>query len=787
MVTVNTLPIEAIRTSFQEALGDGHVVVSAATGSGKSTRLPVWAAGTHGPVLVIEPRRVACTALADYVSRSEGDAPGESVGYAIRFDQAYGPDTRILFVTPGIALRWFRDGELDRFGTVILDEFHERRWDTDLLLAMLCQQRRHRLVVTSATLDGPRLAEYLDAPLLSSEGRGFPVTVGYQSRDDRQMPSLKDLPERAAESVRRALSSHHGDVLVFMPGRREIQQTLSALQSVDADVIAMHANAPGDDQRRALNPGAQRRVIVSTNVAETSLTIPGVTCVIDSGLERRTHQRNGRTVLSLEPISQANADQRKGRAGRTAPGQAIRLWGERAPLEALTRPEIQREELSDLVLAAACGDYAIDSLQFPDALPGHTLTQARDQLHELGALDQNGQATDRGRALFSLPVDTFFAHLIIAMPDAISQGFMVDLAAALSAHRRPLRLPRDEDGRKALSEWQPTPCDATMLVAAIRSKPPTAIRPHTAAREEARKLARQMRQILSLPGLPTDVEEPVGTILRHVMRARPDAVFIRREKQKRREAMGNGREEVWVGDDSRFSDKAEAALVFDNHSIPGKGTRQTITLATCLAPVPLEALVETGLAEAESGPVDWEDNAPQVTCQWRYADRIIHTEQAQPEGRMAREVLARLILNDDVLPPAGERLTDDIAAWSLYIGLGHGESESKGETPDPFDWLLDALDTLGVESLEDRALLEAEDLRFNGVPEWERSWLDDKYPRTVRLADLKMRIHYRVAARQVVAEYIGGNRKGDPKRWELPVWSGWTVKYQRASRVVDIR
>ncbi|PVY77323.1 RAD3-like DEAD/DEAH box helicase [Tamilnaduibacter salinus] len=783
MATHDTLPIETLRDDVQHALRLGHVVVSAATGSGKSTRLPVWASREHGPVLVVEPRRVACTALAGFVAKSEGESLGEGVGYAIRFDQAFTPDTRILFVTPGIALRWFRDGDLARFGTVILDEFHERRWDTDLLLAMLQKQGRQRLVVTSATLDGPRLADYLEAPLLTSEGRGFPVSVGYQSRDDRQMPSLRDLPHRASDAVHRALSTDDGDVLVFMPGRREIQQTVSALQSVDADVIAMHANAPPEDQKRALNVGQRRRVIVSTNVAETSLTIPGVTWVIDSGLERRTHQRNGRTVLSLAPISQANADQRKGRAGRTAPGQAIRLWGERAPLEALTRPEIQREELTDLVLAAACGGYAIGSLRFADALPDHTLTQARDQLHQLGALDDEDRTTERGRALFSLPVDTFFAHLIIAMPDEAGRGFIVDLAAALSAHRRPLRLPRSEDGRKALNEWQAEPCDATTLVAAIRSKPPSETQPHAAARDEARKLARQMRRILALPDLPSGVDEPVGTILRHAVRARPDAVFVRREKHQRREAMGNGREECWIGDDSRFSGDAEAALVFDSHSIPGKGTRQTITLATCLAPVPLEALVETGLAEAESGPMEWEDDTPWVTRQWRYADRIIHTEQTQPEGEAAREVLARLILNGNVLPPAGERLNDDIAAWALYVGLGHG----KGEVPEPFDWLVDALATLGVESLDDRALLEADDLRFNGVPEWERPWLDDKYPRTVRLADLKMRIHYRVAAKQVIAEYMSGNRKGDPKRWELPVWSGWTVKYRKASRVVDIR
>jgi len=195
------------------------------------------------------------------------------VGYAIRFDARYRAATPLIFATPGMALRWLSQGELERFGTIILDEFHERRWDTDLLLALLRHSSRHRLVVTSATLAGEDLSEYLEAPLIQAEGRRYPVSVRHQARESHDMPDSRKLAERIAAAVRHNLKETDGQILVFLPGRGEINDAANALRDLALPVQPLHASASNEEQRAALADDGRQRVILSTNVAETSLTI----------------------------------------------------------------------------------------------------------------------------------------------------------------------------------------------------------------------------------------------------------------------------------------------------------------------------------------------------------------------------------------------------------------------------------------------------------------------------------------------------------------------------------
>ncbi|MBY6187747.1 ATP-dependent RNA helicase [Marinobacter hydrocarbonoclasticus] len=777
------LPIDSLKSVFMAALADSHLVVEADTGSGKSTRLPLWAA-ERGRVLVVEPRRVACTALAEFLAVQSGSPLGQQVGYAIRFDSNVTTETQVAFVTPGIALRWLSEDGLAGFQTVIIDEFHERRWDTDLLLALLKARAEHRLVLTSATVDGERLAGYLEGQRLYTQGRRFPVTVVHQARDSQSLPDERGLAQRVHDAVLAQLAEQPGDVLVFLPGRREIAQCEASLKSVlngAALVLPLHASVPRPVQRQALTAGPQRRVILATNVAETSLTIPGVTVVIDSGLERRTRQRNGRTVLALARISQASAAQRAGRAGRMAPGRCVRLWGQHAPLEALTPPELQREELVEPMLAAACADADLSRLEFVDPLPQKSLLLARERLQTMAALDGQGRVTEHGRRLFPLPIDTQFAHLITAMPDKACMEAMVDLSAALSLGQRLWRLPASEEGRQALKAWQPLPCDGLTLVTLVRKPPPEALGIDAGLRAEARQLAEQIRAALELPQLTASSHLPYPAWLAAILGAMPELAFVRRAR--RREALGNGVMEVKPGRDSRFDEEAEAALVLDQHSLPGRGVKQTLNLATCMMPLSLTQLVNAELGEERQAEVVQADSGMQVTLERWYAGRVIGRRESRPSGETARMAMTHQILSGDRLAPAGDRLLADARAWSLWLALGEGE----GEPIEPESWLLTQLKDLGVETEEDIGLLEPDDLKFEGVPEWQRDAFDQRFPHFLVLAELKLHVEYQPRAKRVTVVYAEGSRKADPKRWELPGWPGWRVQYRRASRVVDIR
>jgi ATP-dependent helicase HrpB len=312
------LPIYSLRDSFAQALARGPVVLSSPTGSGKSTEVPRWCPGR---VLVIEPRRIACRSLAARVAQREGCELGREVGYAVRDERVAGSATRILFATPGIALR--DRALLEAADTLVLDEFHERNLEVDLLLALALRARRSQLVVMSATLEGERVAAHVGGSHLAASGRSFPVDVRY-------LPGTHVLPDATdlAERVRRALltaAGDPGDVLVFLPGKAEIEACAQLLRGAYT-LVPLHGGLTLEEQRRAFERTPQRKVVLATNVAETALTIDGIGVVIDSGLVRRTHYRDGRGFLALTAIAEDSAAQRTGRAGRTAAGVCYRLW-----------------------------------------------------------------------------------------------------------------------------------------------------------------------------------------------------------------------------------------------------------------------------------------------------------------------------------------------------------------------------------------------------------------------------------------------------------------------------
>jgi HrpA-like RNA helicase len=302
-----------------------------------------------------------------------------------------------------------------------------------------------------------------------------------------------------------------------------------ARQHPKLNVIPLHAAESKQTQQQALSPSPHqhRKIVLATNIAETSLTIPGVTTVIDSGLERRTYQRNGRSVLSLQPISRASAEQRKGRAGRTQAGLCLRLYGEFSPLVATTPPELLREDLVEPMLAAASCGERLDQLLLPSPLPEAALKRARDKLVNMQAIDELGVITPHGKVLYPLPIDTLFAHLITAMPTQALRCAMVDVACALSQSQRLIQLPNTEAGHKVLKQWQARACDISTLISLIRSPNiPSELQVDSRAQAEAKVMANKIRHSLALPSINDCTEYKLPALQQAIAVALPELVFV---------------------------------------------------------------------------------------------------------------------------------------------------------------------------------------------------------------------------------------------------------------------
>ena len=778
------LPINAIRSDFSASILDKNLVVQSETGSGKSTHLPLWAA-EYGRVLVVEPRRIACTALAEYLAMQNGQALGEEIGYAIKLDSKYREDTKVVFVTPGIVLKWFMEDKLAMFSHIMIDEFHERRWDTDVLLALLKEHQQHRLILTSATIDSKPLAKYIDAKVLIAEGRQFTVRVSNISEHSQQMPSNKDLELRVFSALQMILQQGEtGDILIFLPGKKEITQCvqIATAKFPNNKVVPLFAGVSDTHRHQALTQSSQQRIIFTTNVAETSLTIPNVTVVIDSGLERRTHQRNGRTTLSLQAISKASAEQRSGRAGRTQAGQAIRLYGEHAPLEKMTPPELQREELVEAVLAAASCDSALREMTFLEALPEKSLLLAEEKLQQMGAINTDLVITDYGFQLFPLPIDTLFSHMLSVVEGRVEKETVVDLVAGLSVSNKLFSIANSEMALDEFLRWNPKSCDLISLVSIVRGHDCDGLVIDSELRREAQLLAQQIRSELELPDLAASSRLKREEVLLQLVNKLPELVFVRREK--RREAFGNGYLEIILGRNSHFLSTEEAAIVFNQFSLPGRGNKQTLTIATALAPIDISWIIESELAECRVGECINDNQDIKIAHDYYYANRLLKTVYVEPAEEDAIAAIVSQVIEGHILPLFKDKREAEIAAWQLYCQL-NGNKQSSAVN---FEyWFTQQLEELGVTSLDDMGMFDEDDFIFDGIPEWELIDFMKKHPQTVVLPDITVSAEYFPSSKRVVLTYIKGDRKGDLKRWELPTWSGWRIQYKKASRSIDVK
>jgi ATP-dependent helicase HrpB len=668
------LPIYSVAGAVVAGLRENfRLVLQAPTGSGKSTQIPQilldeGVAG-QGQVIVLQPRRVAARLLARRVAAERSVKLGEEVGYHVRLDRVAGPATRILFVTEGVLLRrMIDDHELRGVSIVILDEFHERHLDGDVSLgrALQIQQSRRpdlKIIVMSATLETSVLEEFLaPAVTVRAEGRTFPVEIQY-------LPKPTDEPVwevAARQAARLVAGGAEGDALVFMPGAYEIHRTLRALEAEPACrdflLLPLHGELPAAAQDAAVEPAQRRKIIVSTNVAETSLTIDGVRWVIDSGLARipRFDPHRGINTLLVDKISRASAEQRAGRAGRTASGKCLRLWTEREhqARAAHELPEVRRLDLSDVLLrlkAAGVDDLAaFPWVERPDP---RSFERALVLLHDLGAFDHGEKLTGIGRRMAAFPMHPRYARMLIAAGET---GCVrpIALIAALT-QGRPI-LQRAEG--KQVTELRDdlfggeTTSDSLILIRAwnwARGKDFSVeacrrIGVHAGAAREAAALFEQFLDIARAQGLPTDTggsRSDDAAIRRCLLAGFADQVAMRLDGGTLRCGLVHGRR----GTLARESVVRDARLLVagEVREVQTRGDEVSVllTMATVIEEDWLREMFPDDFTEEASTVFDPGTRRVVARREKRFRDLVLESRQAgEPNADDAARLLAAEVI-----------------------------------------------------------------------------------------------------------------------------------------------
>ena len=555
------LPVDAVLPAMLAHLrAAGAVVLRSPTGAGKTTRVPpaILEAGlaVNGRVLLLEPRRVAARAAARRMAHEHGSPLGETFGYHVRFERQFNTRTRVLVVTPGMLLRQLHDDPfLESVACVVFDEFHERGLESDIALGMVKLLRQTvrsdlRVVVLSATIDPVPISQYLgDCPIVISDGRTFPVEVTYR-------PRRADVPATtaAADAVHELIDRITGGVLVFLPGLREIRQTASLLEPLERQGIAvlpLHGDLPPEQQDRALQSVNERKVVLATNVAETSVTVEGITAVVDTGTARQLEfdTNTGMDRLRLVPISRAAADQRTGRAGRTQAGVCVRLWDEAGHRSRpdQTEPEIRRIDLAGAVLQLhSFGETDLVAFPWFEPPRPQAIPQAEQLLEQLGAMIA-GKLTPLGERLAKLPVHPRVGRLLIegarlGIPERAA------LAAALLSERDPFV--RDDGGWKRPNAATTSDVlDRVEALEAFQNQGRTVFPLGELHRGSAKQLSEVQKQLLRIVGGQTSnllsATEGGGrnddALLRSIFAAYPDRLARRRGPGDSRARMVGGR------------------------------------------------------------------------------------------------------------------------------------------------------------------------------------------------------------------------------------------------------
>jgi ATP-dependent helicase HrpB len=723
---MDPLPILDALPSLLAALDAApNAVLVAPPGAGKTTGVPPalldapWR--RDGRILVLEPRRLAARAAASRMATLRGESVGDLVGLRTRLDAQVSARTRIEVVTEGLLVRrLLGDPVLDGVAAVLFDEAHERAVEADLALALCLDLQRVlrpelRLLAMSATPDGARLSTLLGGPVVESEGRRFPVAVEHAARD---LAAPRELPDAVARAVRDALAAHPGDVLAFLPGMAEIRRAQAALAGCGALVLPLHGDLPPADQDRALRPAPEgRRVVLATSIAETSLTVPGVRVVVDGGWRRapRLDPATGLTRLTTLRISRAAADQRAGRAGREAPGVAVRLWTEalHRGLTPYDRPEVLEAELSGLLLDCLAWGTRPEALPFPDPPPHGALAAAAALLDRLGAT-RGGQLTEAGRRMAGLGAHPRLAAMMLAAGDAGEAALAADLAALLE-ERDPMR------GREP-------PADVTLRLDALRGDAADA---DGAALAHIRRTAAQYRRRLRVPPTAPPAGDP-GTLL---AAAFPDRIAQAHGEPGSYRLSGGGGARLPPADALARS-KLLAVAALDMRAAP------RIRLAASLDPAALPPLLADQVEEARDTTFDPVTGAVLTRRRRRLGalvleDRTVAAEPGETAAALARAVAARL----DALPwTNAARQLQARAARLRELDAGVPDLADAALAAAADTWLLPHLDGISRLSELDRLDLTA---LLRGVLGWETaSRLDRDLPGEIALPGGRAGVDY---------------------------------------------
>jgi ATP-dependent helicase HrpB len=689
---VTTLPIDAVLPDVIGRLRESRsLVLVAPPGAGKTTRVPpaIVRAGLlskeHPNLVMLQPRRVAARASAERIADENGWRLGEEVGYHVRFDKRLGPSTRIRVLTEGILKRQLlSDPFLEGVGAVLLDEFHERSLHTDVSVALLREVQQTvrddlMLVIMSATLEAEPASRFLGGcPIVRAEGRTFPIEI-----EQRQQPHAP-LPDRVAAAVTGVIDSPYGDgaakddVLVFLPGAEEIRRTMKRLEPAasrdDLLLLPLHGSLPAEEQTRALRPAGQRKIILATNIAETSLTIDGVRTVVDSGYARVAgyDPRRGLDRLELKRISKASATQRAGRAGRTAPGRCVRLWSQREQLalDDFDLPEVARVDLAGTVLALhAWGKPDPRAFGWYETPPEETLVAAERLLAMLGALtsETNGRITPLGKRLMSLPVHPRLARLLV---DAAEHG-MLHEGAAIAALLSEKDISRAEPGGGFESRQAKVQGDSDltvrmqMLDEAERYKFAGHLRDQgidpIAARQVAKTRDELLRVSRRLSPSQSAIRNPKSEIdLKLPLLAYPDRVCRRRASDPKAAAMVGGGG-VRLGPESGVWQSEFFVALDARHDERNPRSEAVVRIASAIRVEWLEELFPQSIRRVRSATFDESRGKVVGLRQTFYRDLLVdETRDAAVDPEHAAAALAEALR-----PRAREIFASDEAAQNV--------------------------------------------------------------------------------------------------------------------------